>query len=100
MKITQVKIIKVEKEQSRFKAYANVTLDNCFAVNGIRIIDGDQGMFLSFPSKKRNDGTYEDMCFPTNKETRELFMEAVLGRYYSGDDDRPINNIRVKSPVV
>ena len=62
MEITSVKVHKTEREGSRMKGYATVTLDDCFVVRNIRIIEGDEKFFIAMPSKKVNDESYEDLC--------------------------------------
>ena len=61
MEITSVKVHKTEREGSRMKGYATVTLDDCFVVRNIRIIEGDEKLFIAMPSKKVNDERYEDI---------------------------------------
>ena len=46
MEITSVKVHKTEREGSRMKGYATVTLDDCFVVRNIRIIEGDEKTWL------------------------------------------------------
>ena len=43
MKITSVKVKKIDKENSRMKGIASVVIDECFAVHDIRVIEGDNG---------------------------------------------------------
>ena len=50
MKITSVNVRKVEKEDSRMKGIASVLIDDCFAVHDIRIIEGDNGLFIAMPT--------------------------------------------------
>ena len=52
MKITSVSVRKIEKEGSRMKGIASILIDDSFAVHDIRIIDGDNGLFIAMPSKK------------------------------------------------
>ena len=52
MKITSVKVRKIEKEDSRMKGKASVVLDDCFAIKDIRIIQGDDKLFIAMPSRK------------------------------------------------
>ena len=75
MKITDVKIKKIEGE-SRVKAVAAVTFDDCFAVHGINVIDGQKGMFIAMPSRKISDSVFLDIVHPTNSETRKMIEEA------------------------
>ena len=79
MKITSVNIYL--KENSRMKGLASVTLDDCFVVRNIRIIEGDEKLFIAMPSKKVNDERYEDICHPINAETRKMFEDKILEEY-------------------
>lgn len=81
MKITNVVIKKVEKEDSRLKGMASVTVDNCIAIHNIRIIDGDRGLFIAMPSKKVEDGKFVDIVHPINSETRKIFEEVIISKY-------------------
>ncbi len=81
MEITSVKVHKTEREGSRMKGYATVTLDNCFVVRNIRIIEGDEKLFIAMPSRKVADDRYEDIAHPINAETRKLFEDKILEEY-------------------
>ena len=81
MKITKVVLRNKEKEDSRMKAIATVTLDEQFVVTGIRLIQGDDKMFIAMPSRKVSEGVYDDICHPVNQETRQMFEEAILNAY-------------------
>ena len=81
MEITEVQIKKFEKENSRMKGIAVVSLDDCFLVKGIRIIDGDNGLFIAMPSKTTASGEHSDIAHPINKETRQMFEEAIINAY-------------------
>ena len=86
MKITSVNVRKIEKEGSRMKGIASVLLDECFAVHDIRIIEGDNGLFIAMPSRKTATGGYRDIAHPINPETRALFEEAVLEAYKTAEE--------------
>ena len=86
MKITSVNVRKVEKEGSRMKGIASVLLEDCFAIHDIRIIEGDNGLFIAMPSRKTATGGYRDIAHPINPETRALFEEAVLEAYNNAED--------------
>ena len=81
MKITSVTVHNIEKENSRMKGIAVATLDDCFVVKGIRIIDGDNGLFIAMPSKTTATGEHSDIAHPINKETRKMFEDAIFGAY-------------------
>ena len=82
MEITKVSIRKVDNGNSKMKGTAYVELDNCFAIENIRIIEKNDGtLFAAMPSKKRNDGEFHDICHPINEETREMFNKAIIDEY-------------------
>ena len=61
-------------------ANASVTLNGCFAVRGIKVINGENGPFVSMPSYKGRDG-YKDICFPCTKEFHQQFNDTVVAAY-------------------
>ena len=81
MKITSVTVRKVEKEDSRMKGIASILIDDCFAIHDIRIIEGDNGLFIAMPSRKTSTGGYRDIAHPINQETRSLIEEPILKAY-------------------
>ncbi len=86
MKITSVNVRKIDKEGSRMKGIASVLLDDSFAVHDIRIIDGDNGLFIAMPSRKTATGGYRDVAHPINPEVRAMFEEAVLDAYEKAEN--------------
>ena len=62
-------------------ATASVTLGGCFAVCGIKVREGKNGVFVSMPQRKDASGRYHDVCFPTTAEMRSASNAAVLGEY-------------------
>ena len=86
MIITSVSIKKEEKENCRMKGIASVLLDDCFAVHDIRIIEGNNGLFIAMPSKKTPTGDYRDIAHPINPEVRSMFEEAILKAYEEAEE--------------
>lgn len=80
MKITDVRLKKVDGH-NRLKAIASVTIDDCFVIHELRIIDGDNGLFIAMPSRKLPEGEFKDIAHPINAETREQLEKAVLDEY-------------------
>ena len=85
MKITSVTVHKIEKENSRMKGIASVLLDDCFAIHDIRIIDGDNGLFIAMPSRQTSTGGYRYIAHPINTETRQEFQKAILEAYENAE---------------
>lgn len=81
MKISDVRVRLVKKDENRLKAVASITIDDCFVVHDIKVIDGKDGYFISMPSRKTPDGEYKDIVHPINTETREQIKDAILAAY-------------------
>ncbi|MDH3976212.1 MAG: septation regulator SpoVG [Deltaproteobacteria bacterium] len=81
MDVTEVKVFPVSKDDERLKAFATITFDDCFIVRDLKIIDGNEGLFVAMPSKKRKDGQYKDIAHPLNNNMREVIESAVLNEY-------------------
>ncbi len=81
MEITNVRVRVVEKENSKMRGFASVTIDNQFVVHDIRILEGDNGLFLAMPSKQTAPGEYRDIAHPINPEARQIFTDAILTEY-------------------
>jgi stage V sporulation protein G len=79
MEITEVRIFPVDED--KLKAYVTITLDRCFVVRGLKVIQGTGGLFVAMPAKRRKDGTFKDIAHPLNTETRERMERAILSEY-------------------
>jgi stage V sporulation protein G len=79
MKVTEVKVFPVNED--RLKAYVSITLDNCFVVRDLKVIQGTSGLFVAMPSKKRKDGQFRDIAHPLNQETRTMIEDMVFEAY-------------------
>ena len=86
MKITSVSVRKITKENSRLRGIASVLLDDSFAIHDIRIIEGDNGLFIAMPSRKSATGEYKDVCHPINPDVRTEFTNAVLDAYKKAEE--------------
>ena len=81
MNISEVRIRFVKKDDSKLKAVASVTFDDCFVVHDIKVVQGAESLFISMPSKKTAEGEHKDIAHPINTETREEIKNAVLSAY-------------------
>jgi len=69
------------RDDNKLKGFASITLDNCFVIRGLKIIEGASGLFIAMPSRKRKDGTFQDIAHPINMETREWMENQVIAAY-------------------
>ena len=81
MRITSVKVKKIEEKNSRLVGVATAVIDKVFMVEDIKIIKGDEKLFLAMPSQKMPDGSYKDIAHPLNADCRKLFEDAILTEY-------------------
>ena len=81
MKITSVKVKKIEEKNSRLVGVATAVIDKVFIVEDIKIIKGDERLFLAMPSQKMPDGSYKDIAHPLNADCRKLLEDAILTEY-------------------
>ena len=63
------------------KAVVSVTLDDEFVVHDIKVIEGENGLFIAMPSKKASDGEYRDIAHPINSATRDAMQKQILEAY-------------------
>jgi len=77
VKITEVRAKRINGD-NRLVGVAAITIDNCFVVHELRIIEGKNGLFVAMPSRKMPSGDYKDVAHPINSETRSMIEKAVL----------------------
>lgn len=81
MKVSDVRVRMVKKDDSKLKAVASITIDECFVVHDIKIIEGAEGFFIAMPSRKTADGQYKDIAHPIKTETREELIKIILAAF-------------------
>lgn len=79
MQITEIKIFPVNED--KLKAYVTIVIDNCFVVRDLKVINGNTGLFVAMPAKKRKDGAFKDIAHPLNKETRDMMEQKILAAF-------------------
>lgn len=79
MELTDIRI--ALRDEPRLKAFVTITFDDCFVVRGIKVIDGPAGLFVAMPSRRKADGTYQDVAHPINREMRERIESRVIAEY-------------------
>ncbi|MBQ9757719.1 MAG: septation regulator SpoVG [Clostridia bacterium] len=80
MQITDIKVRKINAE-GRMKAVVSVTFDDAFVVHDIKVIEGQEKLFIAMPSRKTPDGEFKDIAHPINAEMRELLQDMILAKY-------------------
>ena len=80
MNITDVRIQKINDE-SKMKAVVSITFDDEFVVHDIKIIEGQNGLFIAMPSRKMGEGDFRDIAHPLVSETRNKIRDAIFAEY-------------------
>ncbi len=88
MNITDVRLRKVN-EEGKLKAIASVTFDEEFVVHDIKVIDGQNGLFIAMPSRKIGNGEFRDVAHPLSSETRNRIRDAIFAEYEKAEDEAP-----------
>ncbi|HZW67760.1 MAG TPA: septation regulator SpoVG [Pseudogracilibacillus sp.] len=86
MEVTDVRLRRVNTE-GKMRAIASITFDDEFVVHDVRVIDGNNGLFVAMPSKRTSDGEFRDIAHPINSQTREKIQAAVLEAYEAREAD-------------
>ena len=83
MKITDIRIRIGRQTENieRLKAYADITFDESFVVHGLKIIDGQNGLFVAMPSRRMPNGEFKDIAHPITPELRSLLTKEILEAY-------------------
>ena len=80
MEITDIRVRKISAD-GKMKAVVSVTFDNAIVVHDIKIIEGQDKLFIAMPSRKTADGEFKDIAHPINEQMREYLENAILAKY-------------------
>ncbi len=81
MNISDIRVRKVSSVGGKMKAVVSVTFDDCFVVHDIKVIEGQDKLFIAMPSRKTPDGEFKDIAHPINTSTREELEQKILEKY-------------------
>lgn len=81
MNITDIRIRKLHHE-GRMKAVVSLTLDNAFVIHDIKVIDGNNGLFVAMPSRKISEEEYRDIAHPISMEARAEIQDCIFAEYH------------------
>jgi stage V sporulation protein G len=76
----RLRIRKISAE-GKMKAIVSVTFDNEFVVHDIKVIEGQNGLYIAMPSRKTPTGEFKDIAHPINTDTRQRIQQAILDEY-------------------
>lgn len=79
MKITKIKVREINKKN--VIASASIEIDGSLIINGILLLNGRNGHFVSMPSEKWNDGSYHDITYFKSKKAQDYLKEQIENAY-------------------
>ena len=93
MKITEVKIRKVFNDtETRLRAVISIVIDSIFAVHDIKVIEGEDRLFVAMPSRKDENGIFRDVVHPIDAEAREGIEREIINEYKSYLEIHKVND--------
>src|SRR6056297_1804814 len=78
--VTDVRVRRINQE-GRMKSIVSVTIDDAFVIHDVKVVEGQNGLFVAMPSRKMPDGDYRDIAHPINSEARGIIQKFVLEAY-------------------
>lgn len=77
-----LKVVRLHRldSDSKTKAFADIAIGD-FLVKGLRIVQGQKGLFLAMPQEKAKDGKWYNSFLPLTKEARQNLADMVLTAY-------------------
>ena len=86
----EIKIINIRESRianSMCKAFIDTQIDNLI-IKGMRIIDGRNGMFISYPREKGKDERFYDLVIPADMNTKQEIEKYLLDEYFKFKEDK------------
>lgn len=80
MNVTDVRVRKILSE-GKMKAIVSVTIDDAFVVHDVKVVDGQNGLFVAMPSRKTPAGEFRDIAHPISQQARDIIQSKVLDKY-------------------
>lgn len=80
-----IRVYPIDEPKGNTKAFASVGIDDLIAIRGIRVVDGEKGLFVTMPQSKDKEGNYHDIAFPLTGELRKEISNAVLDEYEAAE---------------
>ena len=68
-------------DDGRLRAVVSVTVDDMLAVHDVKVVQGDDRLFVAMPSRRDEIGIFRDIVHPISAEAREYFEQSVISAY-------------------
>jgi stage V sporulation protein G len=91
MEVTDIRVRNVNVD-GKLKAYVTVTFDDSFVVHNVKVIEGENGVFIAMPSRKTKKGEYKDVAHPINTDFRGLLQNLIISEYSKVKDEPAVES--------
>ena len=80
MEISDIKIRKTMHE-GRLRAVVSITIDNAIAIHDIKLVQGDERLFVAMPSRREDSGVFRDIIHPISSNVRDELEQKIVKAY-------------------
>lgn len=81
MEISDIRIRKILQE-GRLRAVVSLTIDGMLAVHDIKLVQGEERLFVAMPSRRDENGVFRDIVHPITGEARHELETKILDAYH------------------
>lgn len=90
IEVTNVSVNRLKSSTSKIVGFVDITINNAIVIRGLKLVSGQKGVFVAFPSQKnKDDGKFYDTVFPINREVRKVIEDAVMAAYEGNTTESP-----------
>ena len=79
--VTETKVYPFKSTKTKIRAFVHIVLNGALRLGGLKVIEGENGLFVAYPSEKGKDGNFYNIFNPITKESRSVIQDAVLNDY-------------------
>lgn len=79
--VSEIKVYPFKNSDTKTRAFAQVVLNGALRLTNLRVVEGENGLFVGYPSEKSKDGKYFDIVHPITRECRNVIQQAILPIY-------------------
>lgn len=73
--------MRLVRDPGKLRAAASITIDGCFVVHDLRVVENEGSLFIAMPNKRIGTGEFRDVAHPINNETRDYIAKLVIDKY-------------------
>ena len=88
MNITDIKVRRIMEGAGKLRGIVSITLDGVLAVHDIKVVQGEERLFVAMPSRRDEHGMYRDIVHPISPDSRSQIEETILSAYRTERDRR------------